>query len=228
MFILSKKAASSIAAAVAGKVRLFITDTGKIATKDDAGTVINYVTSTELSDGLAGKLSNANSGVTAGSYGGASSIPVLAINSKGQITSASTVAAAGGGGGGGPPWVDLAVLTANGFASGFASGTSIKLQVAKDANGYIWIQGVIRNTSASANTNAPVVLPNAYMVRVQNTSANISSTAFISNLNGTDTPVALQTYYFDASTQLINKSGSWAANGIYFIAPSILGIALNP
>lgn len=130
--------------------------------------------------------------------------------------------------GGGLTWVDLTVLTANGFASGFASGTIVKLQIAKDTDGYVWIRGVIRNTSGAANTNAPVVLPTAYMIRVQNTSASISSTALISNLNGTDTPVALQTYYFDASTQLINKSGSWVTNGVYFVAPSILGIALNP
>lgn len=37
-----------------------------------------------------------NSGVTAGTYGSASAIPVLAVDAKGRVTSASTSAVAGG------------------------------------------------------------------------------------------------------------------------------------
>lgn len=44
-------------------------------------------------------LSLADSGVTAGTYGNASSVPMLAIDAKGRITSASTMAVTGGGGG---------------------------------------------------------------------------------------------------------------------------------
>ena len=42
---------------------------------------------------------SSDSGVSAGSYGSSSQIPVLTINAKGKVTSASTASVSGGGGG---------------------------------------------------------------------------------------------------------------------------------
>ena len=41
----------------------------------------------------------ANTAVTKGDYGGASQIPSITINEKGQVTRAANVASSGGGGG---------------------------------------------------------------------------------------------------------------------------------
>ena len=41
---------------------------------------------------------SADSGVSAGSYGSSSEIPVLTINAKGKVTAASTASVSGGGG----------------------------------------------------------------------------------------------------------------------------------
>jgi hypothetical protein len=65
---------------------------------------------------LSSSASLPNSGVTAGTYGNATIVPVITIDDKGRITSASNVviSASGGGGGGGPSTDTLADVTARG------------------------------------------------------------------------------------------------------------------
>ena len=65
-----------------------------------AGTVTSVSSGTGLSGGPitgSGTLSIANTGVTAATYGDATHVPQIAINSQGQITSASSVAITSGG-----------------------------------------------------------------------------------------------------------------------------------
>lgn len=60
--------------------------TRSITATGDASWTVNFDGSTNVS----GALTLANSGVTAGSYGSGTAIPVLTIDSKGRVTSAST------------------------------------------------------------------------------------------------------------------------------------------
>ena len=140
----------------------------------------------------------------------------------------------GGGGGETLTWVDLPVLTSNNYASGAVDGTD-KLQVAKSADGYIWIRGIVRNTSGSNNSSSFAALPLSHMVYVPSSALgfNIVTTAQIVNTgSNNELPSLVSHGYFipDSTFRSLNKvvgssSINFAANGQYFIAPSILGIA---
>lgn len=142
----------------------------------------------------------------------------------------------GGGGGGGETltWVDLPVLTSNNYASGAADGTD-KLQVAKSADGYIWIRGIVRNTSGSNNSTSFAALPLSHMVYVPSAAIgfNVVTTTQLANTgSNNELPGFVSHGYFvpDSTLRSLNKAGgtsgsSFVANSQYFIAPSILGIA---
>jgi hypothetical protein len=71
----------------------------------------------------------AASGVTSGTYGTSTQIPIITVDGKGRITSISTVGVVGGGGGGG-----ASVLTTKGDLSGYDSAPN---RIPIGANGYI-------------------------------------------------------------------------------------------
>ena len=132
---------------------------------------VNVIAGTGLSGGgaLTGNvtLSMPNSGVTANTYGGASSIPVITVDAQGRITSASNVA-----------------ITTGGTVTNVATGTGL-------TGGPITTSGTISidNTGVTANTyggagTVPVVTVNAQgqltaasNVTIVATQANFSNTA---------------------------------------------------
>lgn len=150
---------------------------------------------------------------------------VATLGSDGKLTAAQRPASSGGTT---LTWVDLPVITANNFASGFADGTN-KLQVAKDGNGYIWIRGVVRNTSTGQNVNTFAVLPLAYVPRVQNTGFNVTASATIVNLNANnETASFLSTALSFAGAglrELSKTPTTFTSNFVGFIAPQILGVS---
>lgn len=151
---------------------------------------------------------------------------VATLGSDGKLTATQVPASSGGGTA--LTWVDLPVIAANNFASGFADGTN-KLQVAKDGNGYIWIRGVIRNTSTGQNTNSVAVLPREYVPRVQNTGFNVTASATIVNLNANlEAASFLSTSVSLTETglrQLSKTPTTFTSNFVGFIAPQILGVS---
>ena len=171
-------------------------------------------------------LTLADSGVVAGTYGSSTSVPVVTFDSKGRATTVTTATVTGGGGSQ-PPWVDLAVLTANNFASGFPDGTN-KLQIGKDSSGFIWVKGVFRNTSASANSNLAITFPTAYMVRQVNTGTTVATPLLLINSNSSAAGRPTSTFYITGSQFFGLTTGSYDANGTYIIPPTIIGMALNP
>lgn len=129
--------------------------------------------------------------------------------------------------GGQPPWVDLAVLTANNFASGFPDGTN-KLQIAKDTKGYIWVCGVFRNTSASPNPNLAIAIPTAYTIRQVNTGTTVATPLLLINSNSSAAGRPTSTFYITGSQFFGLTTGSYDASGTYIIPPTAIGLALNP
>lgn len=85
----------------------------------------------------------ANTGVTAGTYGSAFQVPVLAVNNKGQITSAST-ASLQGLGYGGETWQDLTGSRAVNvtYTNSLTKPIGVLVQVGAQTNGiYFFING---------------------------------------------------------------------------------------
>jgi hypothetical protein len=76
---------------------------------------------------------NANSGVTAGTYGGAGEIPVITINSRGQITAASNLSTGGGVG-----TTQTAVQIADQTVGSFSAASNLAITLA--ANTYYAVE----------------------------------------------------------------------------------------
>jgi hypothetical protein len=136
------------------------------------GTVSNVATGTGLTGGpitTTGTISIANTTVTAGTYGNASSVSQVTINAQGQITNA----------------VNVAIVVAN------SSVTGLGTMATQNANAVVITGGTINTVAhtggsfANANvTSVAVTFPNSFLANSTATLGNATIT-----LGGTTTSV---------------------------------------
>jgi len=91
----------------------------------------NAITTAKIADGNVTGAKLENSGVTANSYGSSTQVPVLTIDAKGRITSASTASVAAGGGG----FSNMQVFTSSGTFTVPAGITKVKVTVVGGGGG---------------------------------------------------------------------------------------------
>lgn len=131
-----------------------------------------------------------------------------------------------GGGGIEPVWTDLVLISGNGWATGYADGTN-KMQVGKDANGYIWLRGAMRNTLTTANSNFPFSFPTTHQLKIgsqENLSFPLPHVHWTALLNdaGSGT-IGVGNIY---GTQLVVVAGSSVkANTLIYFPPVIVAPA---
>lgn len=168
----------------------------------------------------------ANTGVTAGTYGTGLKVPQITLNAQGMVTAATEVDITASGG------VTITWETPTlsaGYASGF-SDTTNPLQIGKSSDGYIYIRGVIRNTSGSTNNNVFLVLPSTHYLKGY---TNTSSTQFtlaaprMQAMGSSLGPFNVGFTIFSTLQQL-NPGSALTNTSVWQIPQAVLGIALNP
>lgn len=147
-------------------------------------------------------------GVTAGTYGSASAIPIIAVDAKGRITSATTIAS-----GGGPP-TGLAggSLTGSYPAPGLSTtGVSLGTYTKVTVN----LEGRVTNGTVLVGTDMPIVsgdVTGPYVSTIvqylQGVRATVSTVDKVMMINDNTTNTGTSNAAFGLNALLVNTSGA--------------------